>query len=158
VAATGRGWGDPPFLGQAGIYGVQGTPAPGTFLAGDILLLDGRMNQKFLAFRWLWFGFTLTQASLNDLWEYSNGQWTWIGGSKVRNPSGSYGILGVTAPGNEPSGRSHLTDGLIQIATFWLFGGQDSNTSTPSVDVPTTFGNSCRKPAFASRFVKTEAT
>jgi len=59
----------------------------GTFLAGDILPVGWQDESgKFSwLFRWLWFWIqTLTQGFLNDLWEYSNGQWTWIGGSKVQ--------------------------------------------------------------------------
>src|ERR1035441_8783623 len=30
---------------------------------------------------------------LNDLWEYSGGQWTWMAGSSMANQVGAYGTL-----------------------------------------------------------------
>jgi len=131
---SGGDWtwmGGSSFLGQAGIYGVQGTPAPGNIPGGRYSSVGWQDESGNF---WLFGGYgldsTLTQGFLNDLWEYSNGQWTWIGGSKVRNPSGSYGILGVTAPGNEPSGRSALNGWVDPDSNVWLFGGQDSTPST----------------------------
>src|SRR5580704_8740444 len=69
-------------MGQPGTYGTQGTPSasnvPGsryqsvssTDAAGNFWLFGGSGAD--------WMG---TYGDLNDLWKYSSGQWTWIGGS-----------------------------------------------------------------------------
>ena len=50
---------------------------------------------------------TTTSGDLSDLLgEYSDGEWTWMGGSdQVEQPS-IFGIKGKAAPGNIPSARS----------------------------------------------------
>ena len=50
-----------------------------------------------------------TAGYLNDLWKYSAGQWTWMGGSNVADQSGTYGTQGTAAAGNIPGAR----DGLL---------------------------------------------
>ena len=119
------------FLGQAGIYGVQGTPASGNIPGGR----DSSVGwQDASGNFWLFGGYgldsTLKQGFLNDLWEYSNGQWTWMGGSAIKNQPSSYGILGVSAPGNVPGGRSELSQWVDPYGAVWLFGGYDSIPST----------------------------
>lgn len=62
---------------------------------------------------------------LNDLWKYniSTNEWTWIKGSNLANPNGTYGTIGVSAPGNNPGGRhggGAWTDGA---GNLWLIGG-----------------------------------
>jgi hypothetical protein len=57
---------------------------------------------------WLFGGGSLSQTGqglLNDLWEYSAGQWTWVGGPNTTNVGASYGTKGVAAAGNVPGGR-----------------------------------------------------
>jgi hypothetical protein len=119
------------FLGQAGIYGVQGTPAPRNTPGGRYSSVGWQDESGNF---WLFGGdgldSTLTQGLLNDLWEYSNGQWTWIGGSNTGNQPSVYGTLGVTAPGNVPSGRFALNGWVDPDGNFWLFGGADSTPST----------------------------
>lgn len=75
---------------QPGIYGTKGAPSasnsPGsrvlacswTDLSGDFWLFGG-------------YGFASTSAmgDFNDLWEYSNGQWAWMGGSSGNRAGGS---------------------------------------------------------------------
>ena len=39
-----------------------------------------------------------TSGYLNDLWKYSAGQWTWMGGSNVVNQQGTYGTQGRLPP------------------------------------------------------------
>jgi len=60
------------FLGQAGIYGVQGTPAPGTFLRRYSSVGWQDESGNFWLFVAMVWNSTLTQGFLNDLWEYSN--------------------------------------------------------------------------------------
>lgn len=64
-----------------------------------------------------------TLGELNDLWKYSSGQWTWVGGSETANQKGTYGNLGVSAGGNMPGGRDHAVRWADSSGNFWLFGG-----------------------------------
>ncbi|MGB8989357.1 MAG: hypothetical protein WCC37_22355, partial [Candidatus Sulfotelmatobacter sp.] len=79
-------------VNQKGTYGTQGTSAasniPGS-RSGSISWTDATGNL------WLFGGRGYDSAGtfgyLNDLWKYSGGEWTWIGGSNLTNQSGTYG-------------------------------------------------------------------
>jgi hypothetical protein len=112
--------------GAAGVYGTQGTPAPGN-IPGARWGATGRFNA---ATNTLWvfggFGFdsTGTLGLLNDLWSYSGGQWTWVAGSNTVNTTGSYGTLGTpNGASNFPGGRQTAMCWLDNSGNFWLFGG-----------------------------------
>lgn len=60
---------------------------------------------------------------LNDIWEFSAGEWTWIGGADVANQPGSYGFTGITASGNSPGGRDFATAWTDASGHFWLSSG-----------------------------------
>jgi hypothetical protein len=76
---------------------------------------------------WLFGGFgcdsTGTLGYLNDLWNYSKGEWTWMGGSNVVNEPGMYGTQGVAAPSNRPGARIEAVGWTDTAGNFWLFGG-----------------------------------
>jgi N-acetylneuraminic acid mutarotase len=111
-------------MGQLGIYGTLGVPAasniPGS-RSGAISWIDHSGNF------WLFGGFGNASAGipglLNDLWKYSNGQWTWVAGSNLANQDGVYGTQGVPAPGNIPGGRTWAVGWADSSGNFWLFGG-----------------------------------
>ena len=84
---------------------------------------------------WLFggFGYDSTGAAaqaLNDLWKYSAGQWTWMGGSKIINQLGTYGSLGVPAPGNVPGSRYSSVGWTDADGNFWLFSGYGFSAAT----------------------------
>jgi len=133
VDATGAGTSSCPWTfvsgsaaGNAkGVYGTQGTPggSPGgrwaaattTDLAGDVFIFGGQGLDS-----------AGTVGLLNDLWEYTGGQWTWIGPStsNTANHFGNYPTMvgtgnGTTAPG----GRQHATLWVDSSGNIWLFGG-----------------------------------
>lgn len=60
---------------------------------------------------------------LNDLWKYSNGEWTWISGSALINQNGAYGVQGTPAPGNVPGARFVPSRWLDGKGNLMLFGG-----------------------------------
>ena len=60
---------------------------------------------------------------LNDIWEYSNGQWAWTGGSKVAPQNSVYGTLGVSSPGNILGGRDLASTWVDASGNLWVFGG-----------------------------------
>ena len=83
---------------------------------------------------WLFGGFGYdsagTRGSLNDLWKYSNGEWTWESGSKLVNQIGVYGTQGVPAPGNIPGARNWSVTWTDLSGNLWLFSAE-SVTAPP---------------------------
>ena len=66
---------------------------------------------------------------LNDLWKYSNGNWTWISGNNTANAPGIYGTKGIPSPSNYPGGRRFPIGGIDSSGSFWLFGGFGYDTN-----------------------------
>jgi len=113
-------------INQAGTYGTQGTAAPGNIpgarsgatawvdsSTGNIWLFGGAGYDSTGAFA----------AWLNDLWLYSAGQWTWMGGSNLYGQVGTYGTQGIPAPGNIPGARDYSGSWIDKNGNLWLFGG-----------------------------------
>jgi hypothetical protein len=106
-------------------YGTLGTPAstndPGARF-GAVYWSDTSGNF------WLFGGFdNYAEISFNDLWEYSKGQWTWMGGSNQPNQPGSYGTEGTASASNIPGARYYAAFATDAAANLWLFGGSDMN-------------------------------
>jgi hypothetical protein len=113
---------------QYGTYGTLGTAAPGNVpgaRTNPVTWTDASGNL------WLFGGWgydsggnpTQLNSELNDLWKYSAGEWTWMGGSNVAGQSGNYGTKGLAAPGNIPGGRDSAVGWSDSTGNFWLFGG-----------------------------------
>jgi len=121
--------------GQPGVYGKQGTPAPGNTPGGRQMAatwVDGSGNL------WLFgggYGYDANGnvGSLNDLWEFnpSTAEWTWVGGNSTMScafwdrcaSQGVYGALGTHAAGNIPPGRMGASTWADGSGNLWLFGG-----------------------------------
>jgi N-acetylneuraminic acid mutarotase len=110
-------------VNQLGTYGTQGVPAadnvPGA-RNGGVSWIDASGNL------WLFGGSYEPDGTvnlLNDLWEFSAGEWTWIGGSSMFNQPGTYGTLATAASSNNPGGRFHAVSWTDASGNFWLFGG-----------------------------------
>ena len=120
----------------SGVYGPQGVASaanvPGA-RNGANSWIDSSGNV------WLFGGTGFATGSssgyLNDLWKYtpSTGQWTWMTGSTAANSGGSYGSLGVAAPGNVPGARNAAVSWVDAGGNLWLFGGLNSNGVTNGV-------------------------
>ena len=112
-------------INQKGIYGTQGTPAatniPGSRGGAPATWFDASGNL------WLFggagFDSVRTGGQLNDLWKYSAGQWTWIGGSNLANQPGVYGTQGTPLPSNIPGARRNTAHWIDASGNLWLFGG-----------------------------------
>ena len=130
---TTSGWiwmGGSNVPGASGSYGTLGAPnsanIPGarnqavgfTDASGDFWLFGGTGYDS-----------TGTQGSLNDLWKYSNGEWTWMSGSNLVGEPGVYGTLGVPAPSNSPGARFGAVSWTDSSGNLWLFGGFGYNSS-----------------------------
>lgn len=129
---------------QPGVYGTQGTSAPGNVpgaRAGAVSWTDASGNL------WLFGGnaANLDNAggTFNDLWKYSEGQWAWVSGSKLSNQPGVYGTLRQPAPGNTPGARSQAVSWSDAAGNLWLFGGNgyDSTGSSGPLNDLWTFSN-----------------
>ena len=117
---------------QAGIYGVQGVSSPANAPGARYAAASWRDASGNL---WLFGGTGYDSAgnvgSLNDLWKYAGGEWTWVGGSNVFNQPGSYGTLGTASPSSFPGARSNAVSATDASGNFWLFGGVGCD-STPN--------------------------
>jgi N-acetylneuraminic acid mutarotase len=117
-------------IDQLGIYGTQGTPAannlPGSRVGGATWI-DASGNL------WMFGGDGYDSVGgvgiLSDLWKYSGGEWTWVGGPNVGVQAGIYGTEGTAASGNIPGARFSAASWTDKSGNFWLFGG-DGNDST----------------------------
>jgi hypothetical protein len=111
--------------GQTGIYGTQGMvtagDVPGSRAAGATWK-DAAGN--FWLFGGYGYDSTGTLGYLNDLWEYSAGNWTWVSGADVVNQPGTYGSPGMAAAGNIPGSRDVSAAWIDASGNFWLFGGE----------------------------------
>jgi hypothetical protein len=122
---------------QFGKYGTKGLAGrhnfPGarafavtwTDATGDLWLFGGLGNDKN--------GRRCTAVpnpcDLNDLWKYSAGLWTWMGGSNRAQQWGEYGTQGVASPENMPGARDSAISWTDAAGNFWLFGGYGYDSS-----------------------------
>ena len=122
-------------VNQLGTYGTQGTSAPSNIPGARqnaITWVDKAGNF------WLFggYGYASTGGSnlLNDLWEYSAGQWTWMSGLNVGGQPGIYGTLGQAALTNIPGARWGSVSWTDTSGNLWLFGGYGYAASSAEVD------------------------
>jgi hypothetical protein len=69
---------------------------------------------------------------MNDLWEYTNGQWLWQSGSNMTGQVGVYGSQGTASSSNVPGARAGSVGWADSRGNLWLFGGyvvQGQNTA-----------------------------
>jgi N-acetylneuraminic acid mutarotase len=115
----------PTVADQNGVYGSLNTPsaanAPGARTdacswmdtSGNLWVFGGEGFDSAGAFGYL-----------NDLWEFSAGQWTWVSGSNSAKQPGVYGTVGTAAPTNVPGARFEAMCAIDSTGALWLFGGE----------------------------------
>jgi hypothetical protein len=109
---------------QSGIYGTQGTASPNNVPGGRYTAVSWTdAPGNFWLFAGNGYDATGNNGSLNDLWKYSAGGWTWMSGPNVVNGPGSYGSQGMAAIGNVPGARSIGVSWIDPSGNLWLFGG-----------------------------------
>jgi hypothetical protein len=120
--------------GQNGVYGTMGT-ASASNMPGARLEAVGWTDASgnLWIFGGIGFDSIGNEAELNDLWKYSNGQWTWMGGSNLALQHGTYGTPEVPSVNNTPGGRYQPTTWTDSSGAFWLFGGTGYDASSPFV-------------------------
>jgi hypothetical protein len=119
--------------GVNGVYGTMGTPAPSNIPGARnsaTCWTDAQGN--FWLYGGSGFDSTGNVGQLNDLWKYSNGEWTWVNGSNIAAQPGQtgawqgnavFGTKGVAAPGNTPGVRQSASGWADSAGNLWLFGG-----------------------------------
>ena len=121
---TWEGGSDLP--GQHGIYGAEGVPAttniPGA-RTGAVSWKDAAGN--FWLFGGVGFDMQGNQGYLNDLWMYSpvTREWTWEGGSDLRDQISTYGTEGVANVLCTPGARSGAVTWTDSNGNLWMLGG-----------------------------------
>lgn len=88
-------------INQNGVYGARGVAAPGNVPGARYWSTGWTDSSGNL---WLFGGAGMT-GTFNDLWEYSNGEWTWESGPELVDQAGNYGALGVPTATNVPGSR-----------------------------------------------------
>jgi len=118
-----------------GVYGTKGVAAASNLPSGRVSAVTWTDPSGNF---WLFGGWGLDSrgfvGDLNDLWKYSNGQWTWVSGSNLSEQLSVYGTLGVPAPSNVPSGREGSTGWVDGSGNLWIFGGLSTSAGGPFVD------------------------
>ena len=66
---------------------------------------------------------TYLKDTLNDLWKYSNGSWTWISGNNTIDAPGVYGTKGIPSTSNHPGAREAMGFLIDSSDSIWMFGG-----------------------------------
>jgi N-acetylneuraminic acid mutarotase len=111
-----------------GVYGSLGVAAP----TNNPGARQGAMNWYSPdGSLWMFGGYGYATAVtsppryLNDIWQYDRalGRWIWQGGANTFNSPGTYGTIGVEAPGNAPGARHTGTTWTDADGDLWLFGG-----------------------------------
>ncbi|MEO8088110.1 MAG: kelch repeat-containing protein [Bacteroidota bacterium] len=103
-------------------YGMQGVAdptnnPPGLYEACEWTDLNGNF--------WMFGGYG-TGGDYNDLWKFDPiaKEWTWMKGPGLPNDTGSYGIQGISSPGNNPHCRAWGISSWTDLSgNLWMFGG-----------------------------------
>ncbi len=137
--------GGPNIPSQSGVFGTQGTPAPTNIpsaredaiswvdASGDFWLFGGYGNASSVPSTDT--NVIVVPEYQNDLWRYSAGQWTWMGGSALSGATGVFGTPGTAAPSNNPGARSASAHWMDASGSLWLFGGQTFTVTGNLIDI-----------------------
>ncbi|MBZ5528377.1 MAG: hypothetical protein LAN71_10810 [Acidobacteriia bacterium] len=120
---------------QNGVYGTLGVASASNWPGGR---WGATARVDAAGTLWLFGGYgfdsvTSSPGLLNDLWEFSGGQWTWVSGANTVNQSGVYGTQGTAAASNVPGGRQAPISWIDGAGNFLVFGGYNlSPTGQPN--------------------------
>jgi hypothetical protein len=111
--------------GQPGVYGTMGVPDPGNTPGGRQMALGWTRPDGTL---WLFGGSGSDENSLfqwNDLWKFdpSDGNWTWIKGSRESDKPSTIGKPGLPGSDDVPSARGAAAGWTEPSGALLLFGG-----------------------------------
>jgi hypothetical protein len=131
--------GGPDVPNQPGVFGSRGVASPQNVPPprnNAVTWTDPSGNF------WL-FGGLSTPYEMNDLWKYSNGEWTWMSGAQQQCELGVYGTLGTASAANVPGARDYATGWTDKSGNLWLFGGNEAFCF--GNDSSMTYGNICHR-------------
>jgi PKD repeat protein len=119
----------------AGVFGIQGTPAPANSPPGFYEPVEWTDKQGNF---WLFTGYNggAANGSYGDVWKFDPVmlQWTWMHGTGLPNPSPTLGTQGIPAPSNSPGGFQWCGATWVDTSgNFWLFGGSDGSGASYSL-------------------------
>lgn len=128
----------PNTVGQLPVYGTRGVAAPANTPGARSEIKSGWVDDN----NHLWMfggqdGATATTAVnvRSDMWRYdiSTNQWTWMKGSNLLNPGGTFGTKGIEDSANNPVGRLSYTKWKGKDNNFYLFAGGNSSNARNDV-------------------------
>ena len=102
---------------QAGNYGTIGITSSLNVPGARYGAASWRVSNAFWLFGGYGYGNGTSPGSLNDLWKFEGGFWTWISGSNSPWQTGN---------SNYPSARYGSVSWLDSNNTLLLFGGRDT--------------------------------
>lgn len=123
------------WVGGSDLVDQPGNYSSGTLLPGArtnaVTWTDGSGNF------WLFGGYGYdgqsppTLGFLNDLWEYTGGNWVFVSGGNTNkaNQNGIYGTQGTAAATNAPGGRQEAVGWADAYGNLWLFGGEGEDSA-----------------------------
>lgn len=114
--------GGPDQANEPGVYGTQGVAAPANIPPPR----DSALSWTDVAGNFWLFGGIIGASNLNDLWKYSNGEWTWVSGASQACQPSAYGTQGKASPGNIPGARNGAVDWTDGSGNLWFFGGAET--------------------------------
>jgi len=122
--------------GQSGNYGSLGVASANNYPGARFEAVSWTdASGAFWLFGGNGFDSVGTDASLNDLWKFSGGEWTWMGGSNVANQKGQYGTLGVANSNNFPGARDSAALWKDASGDVWMFGGMGYDASSTNAGI-----------------------
>ncbi len=112
-------------INQPAIYGTKGVAFPNNISGGRQMSIPWKDKSGDL---WMFGGWGYIGppfGRLNDLWKYNiaSNQWTWIGGTNLKDQNGIYGTQSVSSASNIPGARRMSISWTDKTGNFWLFGG-----------------------------------
>jgi hypothetical protein len=132
---SGKGWtwmsGANNNNSNPGVYGTEYTAGPNNMPGGrwgQSGFIDNAGN--FWIFGGYGYDANGNLGILNDLWEYTNGQWTWMGGDNIANQPGSYGETTGQGTVLKPGARSFASGWADAKGNIWIFGGNGNSWNT----------------------------
>jgi hypothetical protein len=119
-------------VNQPGVYtGAPGSLLPGARV-GSVTWQDASGN--FWLFGGYGFDGNSNEGFLNDLWEYTGGNWVFVSGGTTNtvNQVGIYGTQGTGSTSSIPGGRQEAVSWMDASGNFWLFGGEGQDSAGTS--------------------------
>ncbi|MBN2393342.1 MAG: hypothetical protein JXR84_21605, partial [Anaerolineae bacterium] len=123
---------------QPSVYGTKGIPHPANVPGARMSSVTWTDTRGHL---WLFGGGDSNNVgwivpTMNDLWEYDGGNWTWVSGTDIKDQPGIYEDGDPSK--NMPGARWESASWIDAEGNLWLFGGEgkDSRNPPPALSYP----------------------